>query len=149
MINKKLKLVMASIGLATFMMTACAEKSIMANKPIMSTMKNVSIDWDQVRLIWPLDDKITQVEALEYGKAFIKTFNDVVATQDFSLAKSSENSYGGLWDKYKLELEVYNEADIMQPDLYYVNQYMEPGSNDPVIPQIRSDVSTEETTKAE
>ena len=37
----------------------------------------------------------------------------------------------------------------MQPDLYYVNQYMEPGSNDPVIPQIRSDVSTEETTKAE
>ncbi len=102
-----------------------------------------------IRLIWPLDDEITQIESLDYGKALIKNFNDVVAMQDFSIAKSSDTSYGGLWDRYNLELELYNEIDIMEPDLYYVNQYMEAGSNDPVIPEIRSDVAAESTESAE
>jgi hypothetical protein len=96
-----------------------------------------------IRLIWPLDEEIGQLEALDYGTDFIKIFNDIVATQDFSLAKSSETSYGGLWDKYKLELEIFKESDMMDPDLYYVNQYMEPGSNDPVIPIIQTEESSE------
>lgn len=178
MINKKRILVISMLVASAFMTTACAEKSIIENKPVMSTIENLSIDWEQVRddleaslndnpdyphgkyvdfavypeentirLIWPLDDKITQIESLDYGVAIIKTFNDIVATQDFSITKSSETSYGSLWDKWKLELEIYNEADIMNPELYYVNQYMEPGSNDPVIPQIRKDVQeTEEST---
>ena len=70
-------------------------------------------------------------------------FNDVVATQDFSIAKSSEHYYGGLWDKYTLQLEIFKEEDLLFPQKYYVNQEMDPGSNDPVLPQIVSD--TDET----
>ncbi len=96
-------------------------------------------DKKTIRLIWPLDNKITQLESLDYGKAIIKAFNDAARTQDFSIEPSNDNSYGGLWKKYNIELEVYNEEDIMNPDLYYINQYIPAGANDPIIPQISKD----------
>ena len=67
-------------------------------------------------------------------------FNDIVATQDFSIAKSSENYYGGLWDRYTLQLEIFKEEDLLFPEKYYVNQEIDPGANAPVLPQIISDV---------
>ena len=35
-----------------------------------------------------------------------------------------------------MQLEIFKEEDILFPELYYVNQEMDPGSNDPVLPQI-------------
>ena len=135
-------------------------------EPYTGVTDNIQIDWDQVnydftfatddaypeissyidfeiiedkktiRLIWPLKNTATQLDAINNGAGFIKLFNDTVATQDFSIARSSENYYGGLWDKYTLQLEIFKEEDILFPELYYVNQEMDPGSNDPVLPQI-------------
>ena len=100
-------------------------------------------DKKTIRLIWPLKNTATQLDAMNNGAGYIKMFNDVVATQDFSIAKSSEHYYGGLWDKYTLQLEIFKEEDLLFPQKYYVNQEMDPGSNDPVLPQIVSD--TDET----
>lgn len=135
-------------------------------EPYTGVTDNIQIDWDQVnydftfatddaypeissyidfeiiedkktiRLIWPLKNTATQLDAINNGAGFIKLFNDTVAIQDFSIARSSENYYGGLWDKYTLQLEIFKEEDILFPELYYVNQEMDPGSNDPVLPQI-------------
>ena len=93
-------------------------------------------DKKTIRLIWPLKNTATQLDAINNGAGFIKLFNDTVAIQDFSIARSSENYYGGLWDKYTLQLEIFKEEDILFPELYYVNQEIDPGSNDPVLPQI-------------
>jgi len=105
-----------------------------------------------IRLIWVLSDDANQLEALQYGPAFIKAFNDAVAVQDFSIQSSNENYYGGLWDRYALELEIFRASDIMEPDNYYVNQAMDAGSNDPVIPIIRGqnsgNTSSEESSKS-
>ncbi len=143
-------------------------------EPDLSHKENVIIDWEQVRydldeimvsedyplvsyidfavyeekqtirLILPLKNEATHLESLDYGEKYIKMFNDVVATQDFSIEQSSEDYYGGLWDEYILELEVYAEKDIMNPELYFVNQVMDAGANDPVIPQVIEESSSDE-----
>ncbi len=97
-------------------------------------------DKKTIRLIWPLKNTATQLDAINNGAGYIKMFNDIVATQDFSIAKSSENYYGGLWDRYTLQLEIFKEEDLLFPEKYYVNQEIDPGSNAPVLPQIISDV---------
>ena len=114
--------------------------------PDISSYTDFEVMEDQkiIRLIWPLKNTATQLDAIYAGPGYIKLFNDVVATQDFSIAKSSENYYGGLWDKYTLQLEIFREKDIrFNSDQYYVNQEMDPGSNDPVIPQIISNPGEE------
>ena len=97
-------------------------------------------DKKTIRLIWPLKNTATQLDAINNGAGYIKMFNDIVATQDFSIAKSSENYYGGLWDRYTLQLEIFKEEDLLFPEKYYVNQEIDPGSNAPALPQIISDV---------
>ena len=93
-------------------------------------------DRNTIRLIWPLKDTAGQLEALQEAPRYVRLFNDTVAVQNSSIAKSTEESYGGLFDKYILELEVFRESDLVFPELYYINQVMDPGSNDMIIPQI-------------
>ena len=97
-------------------------------------------DKKTIRLIWPLQNTATQLDAINNGAGYIKMFNDIVATQDFSIAKSSEIYYGGLWDRYTLQLDIFKEEDLLFHEKYYVNQEIDPGSNAPVLPQIISDV---------
>lgn len=130
--------------------------------PDFSKQTNVSIDWDQVKsdtedtlnkddyplgyyldyavhedtktieLIWPLLKEATVKDAVQYGRAYIKAFNDAARVQDFSIAPSSDTSYGGLWDKYTIKLQVYKNQDIMNPENYYVDQTIPAGSNQKV-----------------
>ncbi|MDO4787576.1 MAG: hypothetical protein Q4A19_00245 [Johnsonella sp.] len=141
-----------------------------AIEPDFSIKENIQIDWFQVedecyellnaeeyplvdqidyvvfenekiiRLILVLKNEANQIDALTYGAKYIKAFNDAIATQDFSVARSGEDYYGGLWDEYGLELEVYPLNEILSEDTsgYYVNQKMDPGANDPVVPLIHT-----------
>ena len=86
-------------------------------------------DENRVLLIWSLSNEISDDEALAYGTEYIKAVNDYAATQDFSIEKSSENSYGGLFDKYYLEVQLFREDDIMENSRYIVNQVIEAGTN--------------------
>jgi|GEM_PF-502441 len=140
------------------------------NNPQGAIPKNIKIDWDQVKtdcesvldketyphgsyldfavhdeqkvieLIWPMTEDANQLESLDYGKAYIRAFNDAVATQDPSYAFSTDSYYGGLWDKYGIDLQLYKESVILYPDKYFVNQVMDPGSNDPVLPLTEEDL---------
>ena len=166
---KKAALIFTLAAGVTCFITGCTEKEIVkaqssALEPDFKIKDNYPqgdyIDVDRrraesqkiIRLIWVLSDDANQLEALQYGPAFIKAFNDAVAVQDFSIQSSNENYYGGLWDRYALELEIFRASDIMEPDNYYVNQAMDAGSNDPVIPIIRGqnsgNTSSEESSKS-
>ncbi len=83
----------------------------------------------QVLLIWSISNDATLEDALEYGASYVKGINDIATDQDFSLAKSSDTSYGGLFDKYNLQLQVFREADIMEESNYYINMFIPAGSN--------------------
>ena len=71
-----------------------------------------------------MTEDANQLESLDYGKAYIRAFNDAVATQDPSYAFSTDSYYGGLWDKYGIDLQLYKESVILYPDKYFVNQVM-------------------------
>ena len=49
--------------------------------------------------------------------------------QDFSIKKSSETSYGGLFDKYDLEIQLFRADDIMEDSKYIVNQVIKAGTD--------------------
>lgn len=153
----------------------------MAVEPDFSIKENIQIDWFQVedecyeilnaqdyplvdqidyvvfedkkiiRLILVLKNEANQIDALGYGTQYIKAFNDAIATQDFSVARSGEDYYGGLWDEYGLELEVYPLDQILNDDTsgYYVNQEMAPGANDPVVPLLHTKQGDEAETAAQ
>ena len=86
-------------------------------------------DENKVLLIWSLSNDISDNEALEYGNEYIRAINDYAVTQDFSIEKSSEKSYGGLFKKYDLEIQLFREDDIMENSRYIVNQVIKAGTD--------------------
>jgi len=102
----------------------------------------------KITLIWVMTNDANQLESLDYAKTYIKTFNDVAKDQDFSITASTDDSYGGLWDRYSMDLELYREKDILTWQNYFVYQTMDAGSNDPVLPLTKSDVESIEAANA-
>lgn len=87
-----------------------------------------------VMLIWPLDNAATEEDGVRYANELIRAFNDACAEQDFSIAVSSEESYGGLYQKYAVNIQVFRETDILKPDKYLVSMTIPAGSNQAVVP---------------
>ena len=85
-------------------------------------------DANQVNLIWVLDNEATAQDAIEYGPVIMKAFNDAYVNQDNTIAVSTDNYYGGFWDKWEAVLQLYREGDIMDETSYYVNQEIAAGS---------------------
>jgi len=88
------------------------------------------------KIIWPLKHGVSPETCVEYAAAYARAFNDVIATQDFGYALSTEDSYGGYWDKHDMDVQVYDETTIMEPSQYYVNQIIPAGSNEPIHVQV-------------
>jgi len=102
----------------------------------------VDEDNKKITLIWVMTNEANQLDSLDYAKTYIKTFNDVARNQDFSIAASTDDYYGGLWDRYAMDLELYREKSIMTWQNYFVYQSMDAGSNDPVLPLTKQDVES-------
>ena len=75
-------------------------------------------------------------DSLRIAEEAIRYLNDIIRTQDFSIAESADDYYGGYWDERDMELQVYQVQDMFDPGNYYVFQLIEHGSNGPVAPQI-------------
>jgi len=86
-------------------------------------------------IIWPVKKEITAQEAGEYAAAYARAFNDAVAIQDFSYELSSDDYYGGYWDKNNMYVQVFRERDILAPEDYLVNQFIYAGNNDAIVVQ--------------
>jgi hypothetical protein len=94
----------------------------------------VDEDSKTVTLIWPLKNEATEEDGVRYANELIRAFNDACADQDFSIARSTEESYGGLYQKYAVNVQVFREADILAPELYLVSMTIPAGSNEAVVP---------------
>lgn len=87
-----------------------------------------------VVLIWPLLNEATEKDGVKYANAFIRQFNDACADQDFSIARSTQDSFGGLYEKYSVNIQVFREEDMMDPDNYLVSMTIDPGQPQVVVP---------------
>lgn len=56
-----------------------------------------------------VDAGMRPAEAAVLGTRILKSLNDYIADQDFSLAVSSSNSYGGFFDDYNVGLRIIPE----------------------------------------
>ncbi|MBQ7534779.1 MAG: hypothetical protein IJT43_04080 [Stomatobaculum sp.] len=87
-----------------------------------------------VNLIWPLQNEATEKDAVRYGTFLIKAFNDACAQQDFSIRVSDENYYGGLYEDYSINLQVFRGSDILKPENYLVSMIIPAGAREKVVP---------------
>ena len=62
-----------------------------------------------IDLTWILKNGTDEDTAMEYAADMVQKFNDIVAVQDTSIEVSSEESFGGLWDKFALTVQVGTE----------------------------------------
>lgn len=86
-----------------------------------------------INLIWPLKEMATEADGVVYAEAIIRAFNDACAEQDFSIPMASEESYGGLYGKYAVNVQVFRERDILSPENYLVSMTIPAGSDERVI----------------
>lgn len=87
-----------------------------------------------VNLIWPLKNEATEKDGVRYGILLIKLFNDACAQQDFSIRMSEENYYGGLYEDYSINIQVFRGSDILKPENYLVSMIIPAGAREKVVP---------------
>lgn len=75
----------------------------------------------EIMLVWVVKDDLPTDEIAKYSEALVKGFNDMVATQDFSIARSSEDSYGGLWKTYGLSYGLAPESTQDDEDTWFIS----------------------------
>ena len=105
-------------------------------------------DASQINLIWVLNDDASAEDAVAYGAAILKAFNDAYVNQDNTVAASTDKYYGGLWDKWEAVLQLYRNSDIMTEGSYYVNQVISAGSGDAVVRYVPTETTDAEQTGA-
>lgn len=86
-----------------------------------------------VTLIWPLKPEATEEDGVEYAEAIIRAFNDACREQDFSIKESGEEFYGGMYETYDVNVQVFREQDILSPEAYLVSMTIPAGSHENVV----------------
>ncbi len=94
----------------------------------------VDEDRKQIWLIWPLKNEATEKDGVKYAEGLLRAFNDAAQEQDFSIALSSEDSYGGLYNRYDVNIQTFTENKILSGEDYYVSMTIPAGSGEKVVP---------------
>lgn len=74
-----------------------------------------------IMLVWVVSDDFPFNEIRNYTEELIKGFNDLVATQDFSIERSGENFYGGLWKEYGISFGIAPESTQDDEETWFVS----------------------------
>lgn len=116
--------------------SSCEELIQDADEYPLSSYIDTVVDEDSktITLIWPLKNEATEEDGVRSANELIRAFNDACADQDFSIARSTEESYGGLYQKYAVNIQVFREKDILAPELYLVSMTIPAGTNEAVVP---------------
>lgn len=95
----------------------------------------------EVMLVWVVSDDFPASEIRTYSDNLIKGFNDVVATQDFSIETSSDDSYGGLWKNYALSFGIAPESTQDDEETWFIS------GNFGVRPEKKSSIASAQETE--
>lgn len=94
----------------------------------------VDEDRKEIWLIWPLLNEAEEKDGVFYAEGLLRAFNDAAQEQDFSIARSTEDSYGSLYDRYSVNIQVFPEAKILAAEDYFVSMTIPAGSKQKVVP---------------
>ena len=82
-----------------------------------------------LQLLWVVDDDFPTSEMDRYANDMLKRFNDIVATQDFSIEPSSEESYGGLWKEYGIAIGIMPDGTKEDRETWFLDASYEADSD--------------------
>lgn len=80
-----------------------------------------------------VEDETTAEDAVLYANAVVRGLNDEVATQDFSYETSSEESYGGFFKEYTINLIVMPNGSQSNESRWLVNMTIPAGSDEKIV----------------
>ena len=97
---------------------------------------NYSVDPDKktIDLTLMMNAGATPEEAVAFANAVVRTINDEAAVQDFSIEPSTEDSYGGFFQDYTLNLIVMPDGMMTDKSVWLVNMTIPAGSNEAIVP---------------
>ena len=97
---------------------------------------NYSVDPDKktIDLTLMMNVGATPEEAVAFANAVVRTINDEAAVQDFSIETSTEDSYGGFFQDYTLNLIVMPDGMMTDKSVWLVNMTIPAGSNEAIVP---------------
>ncbi len=83
----------------------------------------------KLQLLWVVADDFPEEELDRYAEDLVKEFNDIVASQDFSIERAGTDSYGGLWKEYGLSVGIIPESTKEDPDTWFMDVTYEAGTD--------------------
>ena len=154
------KKVLIICGIAAMLLAGCTKSNIVTGgpaEPVFETQEGIGLDWGQigddldeeylnnedypkaVSVNYSVDpDKktigATPEEAVAFANAVVRTINDEAAVQDFSIETSTEDSYGGFFQDYTLNLIVMPDGMMTDKSVWLVNMTIPAGSNEAIVP---------------
>lgn len=104
----------------------------------------------EIMLVWVVSDDFPTSEIRNYADTLIKGFNDVVAVQDFSISKSSDTSFGGIWKNYALSFGIAPVSTQDDEETWFISGNYGAGVDFvlPDIEQVMKQVEEEERNSA-
>lgn len=87
-----------------------------------------------ITLIWPMKDEAEEKDAVEYAYKFIHAYNEAAMEQDYTIKPSTDTYFGGLFDRYAVNIQLFRNKDIMDPDKYLVSMTIPAGTNKEIVP---------------
>ncbi len=100
----------------------------------------------EIMLMWVVADDFPESQTLSYAEDLIKGFNDTVAVQDFSIERSGQDSYGGLWKQYGLSFSIVPESTQDDEDTWFISASYGAGV-DFVLPDVNAVSQAEENAQ--
>lgn len=88
---------------------------------------NLDPKTNEMLLSWVVSDNTPKEEIIAYAEELLRQFNNIVAVQDFSIAQSSETSYGGLWDRYGVRVSIAPDSTKEDPETWFVDNHFDAG----------------------
>ena len=83
----------------------------------------------QLQLLWVVADDFPAEELDHYAEDLVKEFNNIVASQDFTIERSGVDSYGGLWKEYGLSVGIIPESTKEDPETWFMDVTYEAGTD--------------------
>lgn len=103
----------------------------LTNKEFFPNTKSVSIKVDEdektVVMMAVMNDGLKKFVALDFADSMIRQFSSSVSMLNKKWSMPTKDSYGSLFDEYKIQIGVAPQSQVNNPDKWYYMQWIYPG----------------------
>ena len=103
----------------------------LTNKEFFPHTRDVSIKEDEddktIIMMAVMDDGLKKWVALEFADSMIRQFSSTAAMLNKKWTQPTSDSYGSIFDEYKIQIGIAPASQVNNPDNWYYMQWVYPG----------------------